>query len=232
LSAAADRPASAAPDAPSREFEPLTTEALEALAALEAQAPDHLKASLRFGHVLSTAKRTMRGSYNAWCRTDLKRSPSWCSAYRRLFESQANLEPALAWAAATNHRWANCRSVERLLKLIEDHKKATGTAPENPRRKPAGLSNLARLEKRLSGCEHAFVALCDAVAPFWVGRAKFLAGSAGSSPEKALAQLALRIHACAISDATPTCSALQVESVGTNPDQLPVEGEADVARLN
>jgi hypothetical protein len=43
---------------------------------------------------------------------------------RRLYEEEAILQDVLAWARAQNHKWAYCRSVERLLKLIADFKKA------------------------------------------------------------------------------------------------------------
>lgn len=115
----------------------VTNKTLTALAALNAHSADHLGAMLRFGEALSNAKEVLkRGEFRPWCLNVLKRSPSWCSAHRRLYQERGNLEPARTWAEATEHRWANCHSVERLLKIIADWKIAThGARAAAPRAK-------------------------------------------------------------------------------------------------
>jgi hypothetical protein len=79
-------------------------------------------------------------------------------------------------------------------------------APEKPARRRSAPDGVAALEKRLFGHEKTFVAMCDAVAPFWIARANRLAEAADASPGKKLAQLALRIRARA-DDLVSTCSA-------------------------
>lgn len=72
----------------------LTAEAKEALAALDANGKDHIGSMLRLGEVLSKARRDLKhGRFAKWCGDDLKRSPSWCSAHRRLFEGREDLQP-------------------------------------------------------------------------------------------------------------------------------------------
>jgi hypothetical protein len=93
----------------------LAVKALAALEELDAHGNAGLPLQLRFGEALSNAKAVLKhGEFGPWCLNVLKRSLSWCSAHRRVYEDRADLEPALAWADATGHRWAHCRSVERL----------------------------------------------------------------------------------------------------------------------
>jgi hypothetical protein len=145
----------------------LDAAALAALAELDAHGNVGLPLLLRFGEALSNAKAALKhGEFNPWCRDVLKRSPSWCSSHRRLYEDRADLEPALAWAEATDHPWANCRSVERLLKIVADWRKATradwSTAPRARRKKrtvvaPAELEEIAAgLSEILAEVEEAF----------------------------------------------------------------------------
>jgi hypothetical protein len=104
----------------------LAAEASAALQELDAHGNAGIPLLLRFGNALSNAKTVLkRGEFSPWCLNVLKRSPSWCSAHRRLYQERGNLEPARTWAEATEHRWANCHSVERLLKIIADWKIAT-----------------------------------------------------------------------------------------------------------
>jgi hypothetical protein len=144
-----------------------TADALAALAELDAHGNLGLPLLLRFGEALSNAKATLKhGEFNPWCRNVLKRSPSWCSSHRRLYEDRADLEPALAWAAETDHKWVSCRSVERLLKIIADWKKAMrgdgATAPRTRRKEravvaPAELEEIAAgLSEILAEVEEAF----------------------------------------------------------------------------
>lgn len=141
----------------------LTAKAKEALAAIDANGKDHIGLMLRLGEVLSKAKRGLKhGEFAKWCGDDLKRSPSWCSAHRRLFEGREDLQLALAWAAATGHRWASCHSVERLLKIVADWKKAargdSASAPK-PRQKDSEI--IADLRQQLADADADFVALRD-----------------------------------------------------------------------
>ena len=85
-----------------------------------------------------------------------------------------------------------------------------GAEPPKPRRTRTGRGGVATLERRLSGCERTIVAFFDAVAPYWVPRARRLA-EAGDDPNKALAELALRVRKRA-SDQGETCSPLQLSS--------------------
>ena len=144
-----------------------TSEALRALAALDAHGNDQMGLMLQFGEAVAKAKACLRhGEFTKWCRKVLKRSPSWISAHRRLFEDREDLQAALAWAAATGHRWASCYSVERLLKIIADWKKAargdSASAPK-PRRKDSEI--IADLRQQLADAEADFNALRDPLPP-------------------------------------------------------------------
>ena len=128
-----------------------TTEAKLALAALDKHGQDQIPLMLRLGAALSKAKATLKhGLYKKWCAEDFGRSPSWCSSYRRLHEDRACLEEAFQWAQKYDHRYANCRSVERLLTIVSDWKKrnsrSDAAVAASPRPKPADV--IADLQKR------------------------------------------------------------------------------------
>jgi hypothetical protein len=231
LNAGAELPAEVAsgvPEPDSRSWlEQLTKDALAALRKLDANEAEYVDLALDFGALVAKAKETLpHGAYSRWCRTTLKRSPSWCSAYRQIYELREDLEPAAAWASATEHKWAHCRSVERRLKLVKEYRKSTRGSSDNPLRSRKARDGIATLEKRLTGCEAILVAMLDAVAPFWVPRAHNLADAEGD-PRKPLAELALRIRARA-SDPAQTCSALQLSPVEAVGPQLRPEGADDV----
>jgi hypothetical protein len=144
----------------------LAAEALAAFKELDAHGNASIPLQLRLGEVLSNAKAVLKhGEFGPWCLNVLQRSLSWCSAHRRLYEDRADLEPALAWADATEHRWAHCRSVERLLKVVADWRKATqddGVAAPRTRRKKRAIGELeleeiaARFREILVEAEGAF----------------------------------------------------------------------------
>jgi hypothetical protein len=144
----------------------LAAEALAALKELDAYGNAGIPLLLRFGKALSNAKAVLkRGEFSPWCLNVLKRSPSWCSAHRRLYQERDTLEPARAWAEETEHRWANCHSVERLLKIVADWKIATdgarAMAPRGKRKKQVvapsdGAEISARLCEIFVDAKHAF----------------------------------------------------------------------------
>jgi hypothetical protein len=200
-----------------------TADALAALAELEAQGSDHVTLLLLFGEAVSKAKaRLGHGRFNPWCSDVLKRSPSWVSAHRRFFESREDLEPALAWAAATNHKWANCRSVERLLKIVADWKKATrrdgATAPRaRPRSKPmtrrTAKKIIGELHKALEEAKADFIALRDplpADVAAQVAELSALVAANDVAANDELAALARRYHWRWRDLVVESCSALQV----------------------
>jgi hypothetical protein len=177
----------------------LTAEAKEALAALDANGKDHIGLMLRLGEVLSKAKRGLkRGRLAKWCGDELKRSPSWCSAHRRLFEGREDLQPALAWAAETGHRWASCHSVERLLKIVGDWKKATqGDSASAPRTRRKATDIIAELKQNLADAEADFAGLRDPLPPDVDARATELAAPAAANDAAAkeeLAEIARQFH--------------------------------------
>ena len=91
-----------------------TNKALAALAALDAHASDHLDAMLQFGEALSHAKVLRHGEFGPWCLSVLKRSPSRCSAHRRLYVERGNLERHVPGRRRRNTagriaaRWSGC----------------------------------------------------------------------------------------------------------------------------
>jgi hypothetical protein len=205
-------------------YDELTANALAALEQLDAHENAGLSLLLRFGETLSKAKATIEhGKYNPWCRQVLKRSLSWCSSHRRLYEGRADLELALAWASATGHRWANCRSVERLLKIVTDWKKATQgdwtTAPAGRRKKrPVAHSELeeiaAALREILAEAEEAFET---------VRYELWLTAPPDGSAKEELVALGKRFRS-RLRELGESCSALQVSK--------PIEAAADLPPID
>jgi hypothetical protein len=176
-----------------------TAEALRALAALEAHGNGHMDLILQFGEAVDKAKGSLKhGEFTKWCREDLKRCPSWVSAHRRLFEGREDLRPALAWAAATGHRWASCYSVERLLKIIADWKNATrGDSASAPKPRPKASEIIADLRQQLADAKADFESLRDPLTREAEARATELAARAAANDAAAkeeLEELARRFH--------------------------------------
>ena len=152
-----------------------TADALRALAALGAHGEDQIKVMLQLGGAVARAKLQLKhGDFTRWCEDTLKRKATWCSAHRRLFEIQEDIEPARAWAKETNHRWADCFSVERLLKLVAESKKAKRTdnatndippAPKARRKLTDVLAELAQAQERIAQDDADFVSLRDELSP-------------------------------------------------------------------
>ena len=154
---------------------------------------------LQFGEAVDKAKGSLKhGEFTKWCREVLKRCPSWVSAHRRLFEGREDLRPALAWAAETGHCWASCYSVERLLKIIADWKKAArgdGASAPKPRRKDSEI--IAHLRQQLADAKADFIALRDPLPPEFDVRARELAARAAGNDAAAkeeLEELARHFH--------------------------------------
>ncbi|MGO9419716.1 hypothetical protein [Roseiarcus sp.] len=212
----------AKPTAPDSEFrlDQLTADALAALAKLDAHGNAGLPLLLQFGEALSNAKADLKhGAFNPWCRDVLKRSASWCSAHRRLYEDRADLEPALAWAAETNHKWVSCRSVERLLKIIADYRAATHRDSATVRRarrgaKPmtlrAAKRRIAELHRLLNEARADIIALRDPLPADVEARAAELAAADDDAAKDELAALARRYHWRPGDFVAETCSALKV----------------------
>jgi hypothetical protein len=160
-----------------------TRDARDALAALEAHASssakDHVALMLRLGETLARArKRVGHGEFTRWCEDNLQRKPSWCAAHRRLFEASKDLEPAREWAAQTGHPWAKCRSVERLLRVVNDFRRGNGGAiAAAPRRRRKASEIIAELRQRLEEAEADFAALRDPLLPEEKARAAELAAA-------------------------------------------------------
>jgi Toprim domain len=209
----------------------LAAEVLGALKELDAHGHAGLPLMLRFGEALSNAKEELKyNQFGRWCREALRRSPSWCSAYRRLYESRADLESALAWAAATRHRWANCRSVERLLKIVADWRKVTqgdgAAAPRTRRKKRATVAHLEleeiapQLQKILAEAEGAFETVRFEL---WL-----MAPPDDDSAKGELVALGKRFRS-RLRELDERCSALQRSKMAeVMPDDLP---DVDDARL-
>jgi hypothetical protein len=192
------------PDAADDDF---TAEALAALAALCKHGEHQIEVMLQLGGAVARAKSKLtHGDFTPWCEETLKRGATWCSAHRRLFEIQGDIEPARAWAKETNHRWADCFSVERLLKLVADWKEAergdnpTGDIPPAPkaRRKLSDVvAELAQARERIAQDDADFVSLRDELSPEDDTRARELAPLAAVNDVAAteeLAEIGRRFH--------------------------------------
>ena len=199
--------ASAADDRRSETRDDFTADALAALAKLDDHGQDQIPLMLEFGEALAKAKAALKhGEFSPWCRDVLKRSPSWCSSHRRLFEGRADLEPALVWAAATDHKWVSCRSIERLLKLLADYKDVTHGDSATVRRartrsKPitlrAAKRRIAALHTALEEARADFIALRDQLPTEVAAKAAELSALATADDVAAkdeLAALARRYH--------------------------------------
>jgi len=178
----------------------LVTEAKDASAALDAHGDDYIILMLCFGKIIKKRKASIpHGEFKEWCLKHLGRSSSCCSNYRRLYEEEAILQDVLAWAREQNHKWAYCRSVERLLKLIADFKKANdGTTSPTPPRKARLKPNevIADLQHRLKEAENETVALRDLVPAEICQRARALASAAATGDATAKEALAAFAQAC------------------------------------
>jgi hypothetical protein len=140
------------------EKQALIVKAKQALDALDASGEDYLRKMLVFGETAYQAKEaTPHGEYKDWCQKHLNRSKSWVSNYRSLFEERAHLEDALAWARESDHKWACCRSVERLLKIIAQFKaKDSHKGDESeaaPKSRQTAKETIADLQQRLREIE-------------------------------------------------------------------------------
>jgi hypothetical protein len=152
------------------EEQALIANAKATLAALDAHGEGYLPKMLAFGEAAHQAKANKpHGEFKKWCKEHLNRSSSWVSTYRRMFEERAYLKDALVWARKTDHKFANCRSVERLLKVIAEFKAkdADGAndnapSPQHPR-KVKGAT--AKTQPPLKQTETAFAPLLDLLPP-------------------------------------------------------------------
>jgi hypothetical protein len=223
------------PDGPdSCRRDELAAEALAALEELDAHGNAGLPLLLRFGEALSNAKRELKhGQFGPWCRKVLKRSASSCSAYRRLHESRAELEPALAWAAATDHRWANCRSVEKLLSIVAEWRKVTrgdgAAAPRTRRKKRAAAAHIeleeiaAQLGKVLAEAEGAFETVRYGL---WL-----TAPPDDSAAKEELVALGKRFRS-RLYELGESCGALQLsKTADTVPNQAQIDDASGAGRL-
>jgi hypothetical protein len=191
-----------------------TADALAALKALDAHGNDHIELLLQFGKTVSKAKtRLKHGQFNQWCGDVLKKSPSWVSSHRRLYESHEDLKQARTWALDAGHRWANCHSIERLLKLIGEWKKATCGDGATPRAREKRSDTIAELRQRLSEAEQDFIALRDEVPPevkTQVAELAPLFSKENAAAKEKLAELARQFHWRLLDFVAEICSALQV----------------------
>jgi hypothetical protein len=110
-----------------------TAIALKALAEIDAGEEKQLEAGVQAGQAISFAKKHLpHGEFTFWCKTTLKRSPSYCSLQRRLFDAREDIPKALSWANEVAHKWAGCRSPVLVLKLIRECKRAADENSATP----------------------------------------------------------------------------------------------------
>jgi hypothetical protein len=176
-----------------------TVEALRALAELDAHGHGHRGIMLRFGEAVSKAKAQLNhGDFTPWCENTLKRKPSWCAAHKRLYECGGDLDAARAWAKETGHRWADCNSVERLLGIVGDWRKAKrGVSPSAPKARQKPSEIIAELRRRLAEDDADFLALRDALPPEIEARvAELLAAIAAGdvAAKEEIAEIARKYH--------------------------------------
>jgi hypothetical protein len=213
--------------------EQLAADALAALKELGAHGTAGVPLLLRFGETLFNAKVVLKhGEFSPWCVNVLKRSPSWCSAHRRLYETRDDLVPARAWAAAINHKWANCSSVERLVKLISEWKRATrgdGAAAPRTRAKKRTSVAYSDLEEFVGKLEEI---IREAKGAFETVRYELwlTAPPDDGSVKEELVELGNRFRS-RLRDLGECCGALQVSKAGEAPSDLPPPDDAPEARL-
>jgi hypothetical protein len=213
-----------------------TGPALAAIAELTLSGQHQVASMLRLGAAVSRAKDALdHGQFRKWCSETLHRSPSWCSSHRRLYEQRADLEPALNWAAERGHPWANCHSVELLLKLIaawnDRDKEAAPKARQDARKVIAELRQpLEQSRKELEENEKDFVALRDDLPSETMARVAELTAMppvvAADIATQELAEIARRYHWRLRDLRGGTCSGLHVSSrpadASAEPNDLPI----------
>jgi hypothetical protein len=142
--------------------EQLIAKARRALAKLDKHAENAIPLMLEFGKVLFDAKDTVKhGQFGKWCVQHLGRKPSWCADHRRLYEWRADIQPALNWAVKTGHRYAHCRSIEKLRRIIEDWRRENGAAQTRNKLRGTAAA-IARLRQAVDTAEE-LKALRDAM---------------------------------------------------------------------
>jgi len=89
--------------------------------ALEAHEQTSLAVFMRAGEALTNLKRVvLHGQFEKVCREIFGKRESSVSLYRRLFEARDQIEPAMEWAQATDHKWRDCVSPKLVLKVVAD----------------------------------------------------------------------------------------------------------------
>jgi hypothetical protein len=180
-----------------------TAEALAALAEVDVHGTNEMPPAMRFGKTVSNAKKLLpHGEYTPWCENTLKRKPTWCASYKRLYECGGDLDAARAWAKENQHRWADCYSVERLLKLVGDWRNRNpGDSPSAPKARQKPSQGIVERRQRLEQAEAELVRVRDLLPLVLEGDARVmeLVGLAADNDEtaiKQLVELAQRYHWC------------------------------------
>jgi hypothetical protein len=213
-----------------------TAPALSAIAELSLSGQHQIASMQRLGAAVLRAKDALdHGQFRKWCSETLHKSPSWCSSHRRLYEKRADLEPALNWAAETGHPWANCHSVELLLKLIAAWNGRHSEAAPKARRKAKDVieelrQQLEQSRKELEENEKDFVALRDDLPSETMARVAQLTAKSpvvdGDIATQELAAIAQRYHWRLCDLLAQTCSGPHVSSrpsdASAEPDDLQI----------
>jgi len=176
--------------------------------SLEERWANQIPLHIEVGMELKIVKTILgHGHFMDWCRLELKRSQCWVAMHMRLADHAHYVERALEWAKDTGHDWANCHSVERLLKLIAEYRRTVCGERNGLLRPKKYDEDIDKFEKRIQGCEGVLLAICDLLAPAWQVRARELARSV-DAPKARLAELVLHVQ-LRVNQASRICSPMQ-----------------------
>jgi hypothetical protein len=182
-------------------FADITKVALARLELLEANQEASIPLLLSFGETAWKAKKKKvipHGQFKSWCENVLNRSAMWVSNHRRLWEQRADLDLALAWARTARHPSAECRSVEKLLKIMADWRNALKGVGPTP--VPAGRSRIsakriiANLQQRLREDDEDFKKLQDPLSSEVRAKVVELAQSTEPAARQELESIAIYHH--------------------------------------
>jgi hypothetical protein len=131
----------------------ITQDALTAWGDIKRYGEESIEHAVRFGGALNRAKKKLpRGGFGDWCKSKFGLKESQCAAYQRLYLAREDLPVIREWAQANGHRYANSFSADRLARMIDPWKVATGKKQASKRKiKSAVKVPVVTSESKASG---------------------------------------------------------------------------------
>jgi hypothetical protein len=156
----------AASNASSDKLELFKKRMREARVKIYRDAEQWQESAVAFGETISEAKDYFpHGAFGPWCRSELGLSESQRAAYLRLYKARADLDQAREWARKTGHKYADALSVDRLLRIVEEWRTATGRKPPPKRRARSAVQAIAVKSESPANEPPGVIALSESLPP-------------------------------------------------------------------